>query len=247
MRIYLHDGSFGSFLTALSLALERGGEDCAVTAEGEAAREEGLFSGLARAGTDPARAAAMRRLFKVRGSAESWRHARYAFLSEAPGAGCAVLAYARLLLEKGPAADDMLADARVKKVHGLSRAVAGEAHRFKGFVRFSELADGTLYSRIEPEHNIVGLISGHFRARLGDFDWVIHDARRGLAALHFGGRLAHAALDSALLKEDPREAGVRGLWRRYFGAAAVRERLNPDLQRRNVPLRYRRNLTEFGE
>ncbi|MDA8132591.1 MAG: TIGR03915 family putative DNA repair protein [Elusimicrobia bacterium] len=244
MRTYLYDGTFTGFLTALALALERGGEDCALAPEKEAG-ERDLFSEYVNAGADPAGAAAMRELFERRGSPESWRHARYAFLSEVPGAGNAVLAYARLLLEKGAAADDMLADGRVKLVHGLSASVAGEAHMFKGFARFTELADGSLYARIEPEHDILRLITGHFRARLGGFNWVIHDARRNSAALHFGGRLIYAPLDSARLKEDAREAGVRDLWRHFFKTAAIKERTNPALQRRNVPLKYRRNLTEF--
>lgn len=244
MRTWLHDGSFESFLTALSLALEGGGEDSCIARDGAA--EPGLFSEFLRAGSDPDRAARMRAFFERRGSPESWHHARYAFLSEAAGAEGAVLAYARLLAERGPRADDMLADDRVRKVHGLSRSVGGEAHMFKGFVRFSELADGSLYARIEPDHNILTLITGHFRARLESFNWVIHDARRNLAALHFRGRLVCAELDSARLAEHEAEAGVRELWRRFFKTAAIKERANPRLQRQNVPLKYRSNLTEFS-
>ncbi len=248
MRIYLHDGSFTGFLTALALALERGGQDCAIAPEktADGAAEPELFTEYLGAGADPAKAEAMRELFERRGSAESWRHARYAFLSESPGSGAAVLAYARLLLEKGPAADHMLADDRVRRVHALSASVGGEAHMFKGFVRFTELADGTLYSRIEPEHNILTLITGHFRARLGGFDWVIHDARRGSAALYFKGRLVVAPLEKARLQENAGEALVRELWKHFFRTAAIKERENPRLQRRNVPLKYRKNLTEFG-
>ncbi len=245
MRTYLYAGSFAGFLTALDLALERGGEDCAIARE-SAAAEPDLFSEYVNAGADPVKAAAMRMLLERRGSAESWHHARYAFLSEAPGAENAVLAYARLLLEKGAAADNMLADDRVRKVHGLSASVGGEAQMFRGFVRFTELADGSLYSRIEPDHDILPLITWHFRARLGSFNWVIHDARRNSAALYFRGRLVYAPLDRARLKEDAREAEVRDLWKHFFRTAAIKERANPALQRRNVPLKYRRNLTEFS-
>lgn len=244
MRTYLYDGNFESFLTALSLALERP-EDCAIARE--AGAEAGLFSEFVSAGTDPERAARARDLFERRGSDESWHHARYAFLSEAAGAEDAVLAYARLVNEKGRAADDMLADDRVKKVHGLSASVGGEAHMFKGFVRFKELADKTLYARIEPDHNILPLLTGHFKGRLGEFNWVIHDARRGRAALYFGGKLLYAPLTQArALEFDGKEEAVQALWRHFFKTAAIKERTNPKLQRQNVPLKYRRNLTEFG-
>ncbi|HCC47968.1 MAG TPA: hypothetical protein DEQ38_07640 [Elusimicrobia bacterium] len=244
MRTWLYDGSFEGFLTALSLALERP-EDCAIARQDGA--EAGLFSEFLSAGRDPARAAAVRKVIETRGSAESWQHARYAFLSESPGAETAILKYVSLLLEKGRAAYNMLADDRVRAVHGLAAKVGGEAHRFMGFVRFSELADKTLYSRIEPDHNILPLLTGHFRARLGAFNWVIHDARRNLAALYFKGRLVYAPLDAASLREDAKESEVRKLWKHFFKTAAIKERLNPELQRQNVPLKYRKNLTEFTE
>lgn len=242
MKTFLYDGGFEGFLTALSLALDSG-EACSISKEG--AEEAGLFSEYMNAGTDPERAGTARGLIERRGSGESWQHVRFAFLSEAPGAETAIFDYVKLLAEKGPAADNMLADDRVKKVHGLSAKVGGEAHRFKGFVRFKELADKTLYSKIEPDHNILPLLAPHFRARLSTFNWVIHDARRNSAALYFKGRLLYAPLTAARLLEDGKEAEVRELWRHFFKTAAIKERINPKLQRQNVPLKYRRNLTEF--
>ena len=240
---YTYDGSFEGFLTALALAVEKNLPDSAIVKE--AAAEAGLFSEFIKAGSDPQKAAAARDLVESRGSAESWQHLRFAFLSEAPGAETAILEYVKLLAAKGPAADNMLADDRVKKVHGLSARVGGEAHRFKGFVRFKELADKTLYSKIEPDHNILPLLAPHFRARLGTFNWVIHDSRRNNAALYFKGKLVYAPLASARLLEDGKEAEVRELWKHFFKTAAIKERINPKLQRQNVPLKYRKNLTEY--
>lgn len=242
MKTFLYDGSFESFLTALSLAL--GSADaCAIAKEGAA--EAGLFSEFVNPGSDPEKAAAARELIERRGSGESWRHVRYAFLSEVPGSETGILEYLKLLAAKGPGADNMLADDRVKKVHALSGKVGGETHRFMGFVRFKELADKTLYSKIEPDHNILALLVPHFRARLGTFNWVLHDARRNNAALYFKGKLVYAPLDSARLLEDAKEAEVRELWRHFFKTVAIKERINPKLQRQNVPLKYRKNLTEF--
>ena len=242
MRTFLYDGGFEGFLTALSLALDSG-EGCAISKE--EATEAGLFSEFVNSGVDPLRAGAARELVERRGSAESWQHVRFAFLSEVAGAETAILEYVQLLAAKGPGADNMLADDRVRKVHRLSASVGGEAHMFKGFVRFKELADKTLYSRIEPDHNILALLVPHFRARLGTCNWVIHDAKRNNAALYFKGRLVYAPLDSARLLEDAKEAKVRELWQHFFKTAAIKERINPRLQRQNVPLKYRKNLTEF--
>ncbi len=240
---YTYDGTFEGFLTALALAVEKKLPGSEIAREN--AVEAGLFSEFIRAGSDPIKASAARALIERRGSAGSWHYVRYAFLSEAPGVETAILEYVRLLLDKGRTADNMLADDRVKKVHALSAKVGGEAHRFMGFVRFKELADKTLYSKIEPDHNILPLLAPHFRVRLGTFNWVIHDARRNNAALYFKEKLVYAPLSAAELTEDAKEAEVRELWKHFFKTAAIKERMNPELQRQNVPLKYRKNLTEF--
>jgi len=242
MRTYLYDGSFEGFLTAAALALENGG-DCLIERNGAAEPE--LFRELINSGTDPEKAASVRALAGTRGSPESWKHIRFAFLSGLPGAETAILAYLRLLAEKGSAAENMLADSRVSKLLALSGKTAGEAHRFKGFVRFGELADGSLYAKIEPDHDILDLIIPHFRARLAAFNWVIHDAARGKAALYFRGNLVRAPLVAVRELPAAAEEDIRTLWRSFFRIAAIKERANPGLQRKNVPFRYRRNLTEF--
>jgi len=241
---YTYDGTFASFLTALDLALEKNLPDSSLARETET--EAGLFSEFISAGSDPVKAARARDLVESRGSAESWQHVRFAFLSEVRGSETAILEYVNLLAAKGPIADSMLADDRVKKVHTLAASVGGETHMFKGFVRFKELADKTLYSKIEPDHNILPLLTPHFRARLGEFNWVIHDAKRGKAAFYFDKRLIYAPLTAErALEFDGKEAEVQTLWKHFFKTAAIKERTNPKLQRQNVPLKYRKHLTEF--
>ena len=243
MRIYLYDGGFEGFLTALALGLESR-EACAISKE--AGAEAGLFTEFINSGTDPAKAAGARDLIEIRGSLDAWQRVRYAFLSEVPGSETAILEYVKLLKEKGRRADNLLADDRVRTVHSLADKVCGEAHRFKGFVRFKELADKTLYARIEPDHNVLPLLTGHFRARLGEFNWVIHDARRGTAAFYFDKKLVLAPLEAAkALEFDGKEAEVQALWKHFFKTVAIKERINPKLQRQNVPFKYRGNLTEF--
>ena len=240
---YTYDGSFEGFLAALGLALEK---DLPGSCIARDTAEAGLFTEFIGAGRDPQKAAAAKELVERRGSAESWQHVRFAFLSEVPGVETAILEYVKLLKEKGSVADNMLADDRVKKVHALSASVGGEAHQFKGFVRFKELADKTLYAKIEPDHNILALLTPHFRARLGAFNWIIHDARRGRAALYFNGKLIYAPLTPArALELDGKEEAVQALWKLFFTTVAIKERINPKLQRQNVPLKYRKHLTEF--
>lgn len=244
MRIYVCDKTFKGFLSAAVLALKTPAGSSAIISE--PGIEPDLFTEIIRPGTDPAAAAGLLRLIDERGSADSGYTVRLAFLSEAPGCETAILEYLRLLLDKGRRADDMLADDRVKTVHGLARKTGGEAHRFKGFTRFKELSDKTLYARIEPGHNILPLLTPHFKARLGPFNWVIHDAGRNTAALHFNGNLVYAPISpERALELDGNEDAVQKLWKHFFKTIAIKERLNPELQRQFVPLKYRKNLTEF--
>ena len=59
-----------------------------------------------------------------------------------------------------------------------------EAHRYMGFVRFEELENGVLYSVIEPAYAVLPLLAPHFADRFQQENWVIHDKRRGVMAVH---------------------------------------------------------------
>ena len=244
MREYIYDKTFKGFLTAAAMALEDGGSGAAITSG--PGNGPDLFTETEVIETDPAQAARLLSFIEERSSPSSVHHIWLTFLSEAPGAETGALEYIKLLLEKGAAADDMLADDRVILVRGLTRKTGGEAERFKGFVRFKELADKTLYAKIEPDHNILPLITPHFRTRMGPFNWVLHDAKRNKAAFYFKGKLLYAPIDSAkALEFDGKEDAVQALWKSFFKTIAIKERLNPKLQRQFVPLKYRKHLTEF--
>jgi probable DNA metabolism protein len=157
-----------------------------------------------------------------------------------------LLTYTRMAFSKGKNLNNLLADPVVAKVHKAANAVLREAHRMKGFLRFTELSDRTFYARMEPDHNILPLIAGHFKRRMAASDWVIHDGKRNEAALYFAGKLRLAELTGE--QNPPRsekELLVAGLWRSFFEAVAIKERANPRAQRGGVPLKYRSNMPEF--
>ena len=59
-----------------------------------------------------------------------------------------------------------LTDPAICKVFELSRRVWHEAHHYMGFVRFSELKNGVLFSEIEAENQVLPLLADHFANRL---------------------------------------------------------------------------------
>lgn len=72
----------------------------------------------------------------------------------------------------------------VREIDLIERRVSLEAHRFTGFVRFSLINNKFLYSPIEPDNNILELISPHFQRRFSNEYWIIHDIKRNIASVY---------------------------------------------------------------
>ncbi len=77
-----------------------------------------------------------------------------------------------------------LTDPAICKVFELSRRVWHEAHHYMGFVRFSELKNGVLFSEIEAENQVLPLLADHFADRLPNEDFLIYDRAHDRCLLH---------------------------------------------------------------
>lgn len=150
------------------------------------------------------------------------------------------------------------ADPDVLTVTQIARRVAHEAHRMMQFVRFQKAKDGTYLAVISPDHNVLPLIVDHFQDRFNDQPWLIYDARRHYG-YHYDGEsppihitfenetsapfsLADGKLSDDILSSD--DHLLQDLWRTYFKAICIRERLNPRKQLNDMPRRYWKYLTE---
>ena len=155
--------------------------------------------------------------------------------------------YLRAALSYGKSADSHLADPAVLAMTKLVLKVGGERHRMMGLLRFSETADGTFYAPFEPDHNITALVAGHFAARIPDRDWIIHDVKRGIAAVFRASENRFEVVSGELSSEveyTQQELRYRELWRAFHKTIAIGERTNPKLQKRFMPSRYWKHLTE---
>ena len=110
-------------------------------------------------------------------------HVYQAFLSEVQGIELKLFKYIQLGFKLGSKVNDFLTDEIVNEVQKYSRKVGFEAHRFLGLVRFQEFK-GILYAAIEPTYNILELIGNHFKARLTNEKWVIHDVKRKIGIVY---------------------------------------------------------------
>jgi probable DNA metabolism protein len=158
--------------------------------------------------------------------------------------------YLILGLQLGRKVTDYLSDYSVRRVFELARSVGNEAHHLFGFVRFRELKDDVLFSRIEPKNQVISILADYFADRLATEKWVILDTRHKTACFYAkecGWFLMNVEERIDMFKNDlsEREKEFESLWKCFFEHIAVRERKNSSLQRQNLPLRFRNDMPEF--
>jgi probable DNA metabolism protein len=144
-------------------------------------------------------------------------------------------------------------DADILEVEKIARKVGHEAQYIKQFVRFQKAADNIFFAPVKPIYNALPLTIDHFADRFSDQLWVIYDLRRKYGYyydLHDtkeitftgGDHLLSGKLDESLMAED--EKLFQDLWKGYFKALTIKERLNPRLHKKNLPVRFWQCLTE---
>ena len=155
--------------------------------------------------------------------------------------------------------DDVLA------VRNTCRRVLHETLRMKQFIRFQKAKDGTYLAVVSPDHNVLPLITDHFADRFNDQPWLIYDAKRHYG-YYYGASpdpskrrgevirvtfeneakvpfdLSNGKMDADILSENDKI--YQDLWRTYFKAICIKERMNPKKQLSDMPRRYWKYMTE---
>ena len=145
-----------------------------------------------------------------------------------------------------------LSNPYVHRLFTLSRATANEAHHLLGFLRFSELENGVLFSTIHPKNNALPILAEHFTDRLPQENFMIYDENRQLAAVHAAGKnfmlVDASGIDQELLKHtSEKEAEYQKLWLTFFHQIAIQARINPKLQAQNIPKRFWGDTPELAK
>ena len=160
-----------------------------------------------------------------------------------------------LSLEQNASDEDVLA------VRNSCRRVLHEQLRMKQFIRFQKAKDGTYLAVVSPDHNVVPLIIDHFQDRFNDQPWLIYDAKRHYGYYYDGAAapiritfedeaavpfdLSNGKMDDDILSEN--DMIFQQLWRTYFKAICIKERMNPKKQLSDMPRRYWKYMTEKNE
>ena len=149
------------------------------------------------------------------------------------------------------------ADADVLFVTNTARRVLHEQLRMKQFIRFQKAKDGTYLAVVSPDNNVLPLITSHFQDRFNDQPWLIYDAKRHYGYYYDGKTVIHITFENEAevpfnLSNGKMNADVlsdndqlfQELWRTYFKAVCIKERMNPKKQLSDMPRRYWKYMTE---
>lgn len=137
----------------------------------------------------------------------------------------------------------------VDMVFQLSRRAGNEIHRLMEFVRFQELEQGILYSKVGPKCNIVSFLMPHFADRLPLENFVIYDEKRELYGVHPAGKEWYLVSGMETVPEgltlSEREKQYQDLFTMFCQTIAIKERKNLKLQQQMLPLRFQEYMVEF--
>lgn len=254
MIIYSFDGTMDGLLTAVFEAFSLHEEPEQLLKEGDALP---LFCDYNyQVTTDEEKARRVWTGLEKRLSREAMKLISVSWLSELQELNTPLFLYMCKVFRQGDISR-YFADPDVLTVTNIARRVLHEQLRMKQFIRFQKAKDGTYLAVVAPDHNVLPLITDHFSDRFNDQPWLIYDARRHYG-FHYDGQqviritfedegavpfdLTNGKLQTDVLSSD--DQLLQDLWRTYFKAICIKERMNPRKQRKDMPRRYWKYMTE---
>ncbi|RZS92290.1 TIGR03915 family putative DNA repair protein [Aquimarina brevivitae] len=246
-HILNYDGTFDGFLTAIFIAYEEKLEhltiqhSCTTTPQifsnnqtiiTHTSQANRVWKGLLNVTTPQQRAA----IFK-------------AFLSEIKGIEDLLFTFIKKLFAKEISPKDFSENTALR-VAQIVKMVGREKHRMEAFVRFKLTKDHIYVATIEPDFNVLPLITSHFKDRYADQQWLIYDMKRAYGIFYDKNTTEIIALEdqeillsnNALFASE--ELAFQKLWKTYYDGVNISSRKNNKLHLQHLPKRYWKYLTE---
>lgn len=163
-------------------------------------------------------------------------------------------------LQHGAKIVQELTNPLVQRCSDIAKKVYNEAHFYLEILRFEELAEGILMATIAPTANVMVSTMEHFSDRFPEENFFIYDENRRLCGIHeknspyfIRENICIEELLDAWRRDHKTELArleqdqYADLWKVFFASIAIKERENYVLQRGNLPLHYRKHMTEFQD
>ena len=255
MLVYLFDNTLDGLLTAVFDSFFRKQKDVMLLAEGE---QLPLFADeLYRVSTDAEKAERVWKGLEKHLSKEGLHMITISWLSEERALNQPLFNMICKVFRQKRDISHNASDEDVLTVRNTCRRVLHEQLRMKQFIRFQKAKDGTYLGVVSPDHNVLPLITDHFSDRFNDQQWLIYDAKRHYGYYYDGKtvmrvtfedeasvpfNLSSGKMDDDILSDN--DQLFQDLWRTYFKAICIKERMNPKKQLSDMPRRYWKYMTE---
>ncbi|MEJ1223995.1 TIGR03915 family putative DNA repair protein [Sediminicola sp. 1XM1-17] len=249
--ILVYDGTFDGFLTCVFQVYDLKLKEVRIQRKSQA--QNSLFGMSDEVFTDLEKADRVWKGILKKTSATGRSRLYYAFLSEQDQMEDLLLRYIQYAFKSSLPIDADFGNQDVLKVNQIAKSVGREKHRMEAFVRFRLTKDDLYFASIEPDFDVLPLISKHFKSRYADQKWVIYDLRRNYGLYY---DLEKVDIINLSLPEDfdatktseeffaVEEMEFQTLWQDYFESTNIPSRKNMKLHIRHVPKRYWKYLSE---
>ena len=254
MTIFIFDNTFEGWLTSVFEAYFRRTFPDALLPEGEPLPlfHEEVFTVI----TEEEKAKRVWRGLQKKLSSGALSCLAQCWLAEEAETPMLLFRYIRKAIDAPRSIETNFADPDVLEFSRMWKRVDWERLRMLQFIRFQKAADGTFFAAVEPEKNALPLAIDHFKDRFADQPWLIYDIKRAYGfyydlkevrqvTFEEGSREGHLVtgmLDESLMDKD--EKLFQQLWKTYFKAICIKERLNPRKHKQDMPVRYWKHMTE---
>jgi probable DNA metabolism protein len=134
-------------------------------------------------------------------------------------------------------------DPLVQRLHAMAKSVNRDLHKMHAFVRFRRIdtANGERYvAWFEPDHWIVEATARFFADRFRGMDWAILTPR---GCLHWDTRTLRVGPPASRADAPPSD-DFESHWLDYYESIFNPARLNPDVMRGHMAVKYWKNLPE---
>lgn len=175
------------------------------------------------------------------------------FLSEMTGIDNALLRYIEYVISSRNSVERNYSNPDILLVHQTAHKVDREKHRMKAFIRFQKTKDDLYYAVVQPDFNVLPLISKHFKERYADQAWLIYDVRRKYGLYYDKESVNEVNINftedmndkqSLQTIHDEKEDLYKTLWQTYFDSVNIKARKNMKLHIQHMPKRYWKYLAE---
>lgn len=178
------------------------------------------------------------------------------WLSEEAGSDMLLFRYICKVFSSSHSIITDFTDCDVLEVKKIAQRVSRDSMRIKQFLRFQKTSDDTFFAAVVPDHNSLPLVIDFFRDRFADQRWIIYDLKRRYGyyydlaevteiTLSKDDDLINGKLSDSMMADDEKQ--FQQMWKTYYKALTIKERINPRQQKSYMPRRFWRYMTEHQE